>query len=57
MQQRVRTRQEMVNERLKNWAILVTPFRHDFQLHQTVFAAVIALLQLSLEYNPLFSVE
>jgi len=49
--------QETVNERLNNWVILVTPFRHDFQLHQTVFAAVIALLQLSLEYNPLFSVE
>jgi hypothetical protein len=36
---------------------LVTPYRHDFNLHQTVFAAVIVLLQLSFEYNPLFSVE
>ncbi len=38
-------RQETVNERLKNWGILVTPYRHDFKLHQTVFAAVIVLLQ------------
>ena len=57
MQQRVRSRQETVNERLKNWGILLTPYRHDFKLHQTVFAAVIVLLQLSFEYNPLFSVE
>ena len=57
MQQRVRSRQETVNERLKNWGILATPYRHDFNLHQTVFAAVIVLLQLSFEYNPLFSVE
>ncbi len=57
VQQKVRSRHETVNERLKNWGILVTPYRHDFKLHQTVFAAVIALLQLSFEYNPLFSVE
>ena len=57
MQQKVRSRQEMVNERLKNWAILTTPYRHDLKLHQTVFAAVILLLQLSFEYNPMFSVE
>ena len=57
MQKKVRSRQETVNERLKNWGILTTPYRHDFKLHQTVFAAVIVLLQLSLEYNPLFSVE
>ena len=57
MRQKVRSRQETVNERLKNWAILVTPYCHDLKLYQTVFAAVILLLQLSFEYNPLFSVE
>jgi hypothetical protein len=36
---------------------LTTHYRHDLKLHQTVFAAVILLLQLSFEYNPLFSVE
>jgi hypothetical protein len=51
MHQRVKNRQETVNERLKNWAILVTPFHHNFHLHKTVFAAVIALLQVSLEYQ------
>ena len=45
-----------MNERLKNWGILTMPYRHDLRKHQTVFAAVITLLQLSLEHNPLFSV-
>ncbi len=57
MQQKVRSRQETVNERLKNWGISLTHYRHNFKLHQTMFAAVIVLLQLSFEYNPLFSVE
>jgi hypothetical protein len=57
MQQKVRSRQETVNKRLKNWAILATPYRHDLKLRQTVFAAGILLLQLFFEYNPLFSVE
>jgi hypothetical protein len=59
MQQKVRSRQETMNERLKNWAILTTPYRHDLCKHQTVCVAVIMLLQLqlSLEHNPLFSVE
>ncbi len=43
MQQRVRSRQETVNERLKKWAILSTPYHHNLHLHQTVFAAVITL--------------
>jgi hypothetical protein len=57
IQQKVRLRQETVSKQLKNWAILVTPYCHDLKLRQTVFAAVTALLQLSFEYNPLFSVE
>ena len=57
MQQKVRSRQETVNKQLKNWAILVTPYHHNLKLRQAVFAAFIALLQLSFEYNPLFSVE
>jgi hypothetical protein len=52
----VRLRQEMVNKQLKNWAMLATPYPHNLKLHQTVLTAVIALLQLSFEYNPLFSV-
>jgi hypothetical protein len=57
MQQRVRSKQETVNERLINWAILSTPYRHNLHLHQTVFATVITLLQLSFDQNPLFLVE
>jgi len=57
MQQKVRLRQLTVCKKLKNRAILVTPNSQNSQLHQTVLAAVIALLQLSLEYNQLFSVE
>ncbi len=57
MQQKVRSRQETVNERLKNWGILTMLYCHDLCKHQTVFATVIMLLQLSLKHNPLFSVE
>ncbi len=57
MHQKVRLRQETVNKQLKNWVILVTPYCHDLKLHQTVFAAFIAFLQLFFEYNPLYSVE
>jgi hypothetical protein len=46
-----------MNKGLKNWAILATTYCHDLKLHQTVCVAVILLLQLSFEYNPLFSVE
>ena len=56
MQQRVRSRQETVNERFKNWAILSTPYRHDLLEHQTVFGAIVVLTQLSFASNPLFSV-
>ena len=56
MQQRVRSRQETVNERFQNWAILSTPYRHDLLEHQTVFGAIVVLTQLSFASNPLFSV-
>jgi hypothetical protein len=56
IQQRVRCRQETVNERFKNWAILSTPYRHDFLEHQTVFVAIVVLTQLSFAANTLFQV-
>ena len=56
IQQRVRCRQETVNERFKNWAILSTPYHHDLLEHQTVFGAIVFLTQLSFVANPLFSV-
>jgi hypothetical protein len=57
MQQRVRSHQEMVNARLKNWAILSTPFYHQLPEHQAVFGAIVILTQLSLAENLLFQVD
>ncbi len=57
MQQKVRNRQETVNKRFKNWAILLTPYRNKLLEHQTVFGAIVVLTQLSLADNPLFQVE
>ena len=57
MAQRVRSRQETVNEWFKNWGILNTPYRHNIFKHQAVFGAIVSLTQLSLQANPLFHVE
>lgn len=57
MQQRVRSRQEAVNDRFKNWAILSTPYRHELLEHQTVFGAIVVLTQLSFAKNPLWQVD
>ena len=43
MAQRVRCRQETVNERFKNWGILNTPYRHNIFKHQAVFGAIVCL--------------
>ena len=52
----VRSQQETVNERFKNWAILSTPYRHNMLEHQTVFGAIVVLTQIYFEANPLFLV-
>ena len=58
MQQRVRSRQETVNLRLKNWKILDVPYRHDIYQHQNVFFAVAVLTQLAIwNGEPLFEVD
>jgi len=55
---RVRSRQETVNKRFKQWNILVAAYRHDILDHQMVFGAIAALTQLSFEHGePLFSVD
>ncbi len=56
IQQQVRSRQKTVNKRFKNWAILLTPYRHDLLEHKTVFGAIVILAQLSFAANPLFMV-
>ena len=58
MQQRVRSRQETVNKRLKQWNILKAAYRHNLMDHQDVFAAIAVLTQLSIENRErLFDVE
>ena len=57
IQQRVRNRQETVNKRFKNWAILAVPYRHKLLDHQSVFRAIVVLTQLSFVENPLFQVD
>jgi hypothetical protein len=56
IQQRVWSQQETVNERFKNFAIMLTVYRHDMLEHQTVFGAIVVLTQLSFAANPLFQV-
>jgi hypothetical protein len=56
IQQWVRSWQETVNERFKNWAILLTLYRHNLLEHQTVFGAIVVITQLSFVANPLFMV-
>ncbi len=58
MQQRVRNRQETVNNRFKNWGILRQRFRHaaNLCLHGDIFRAIAVLTQLSINNGePLFS--
>ena len=57
LQKRVRSRHETCNNRLKKWNILKVPYRHDVLDHQTVFGAIIALVQLSFSSNPLYQVD
>ena len=56
MQQRARNRQETVNKRFKNWAILSTstPYCHQLLERQAVFGAIVVLTQLLFAENPLF---
>jgi hypothetical protein len=54
---RVWSRQETVNEQLKKWGVLNTPYHHNIFKHQTVFGAIVCLTQLSLQANPLFGIE
>ena len=57
MQQRVRNRQETVNNRFKNWGILRQRYRHDIVDHGDAFRCVAMLTQLSIDFgDKLFSV-
>ena len=48
MQQRVRNRQETVNNRFKFWGILRQVYRHDIAKHGYAFRAIAVITQLSI---------
>jgi hypothetical protein len=54
---KVRMRQETCNKRLKAFKIMSTRYRHDMARHQVYFGAILAILQLSFEDEPLFAVD
>jgi DDE superfamily endonuclease len=49
MQQQVRSRQETVNARFKDWGCLGQRFRHDLVKHSNCFRSVAILTQLSID--------
>jgi hypothetical protein len=52
MQNRVRSRHETINKRLKQWGCLRQQFRHhDVAKHSSCFRAVAVLTQLSIEFG------
>lgn len=58
MQNRVRSRHETLNGRLKNWEILKQVYRHDITEHGDVFRAIAVITQLSIDNGePLFEVD
>ena len=58
MQKRVRSRQETINKRVKQWAILSDMYRHDITQHGYIFRAIAVITQLAIENGePLFAVE
>ena len=55
MQQRVRNRQETINNRMKNWGVLEHLFRDDLSTHGDVFRTTLVIEQLAIESGePLF---
>ena len=48
MQTRVRSRQETVNKRFKDWGILRQVFRHEIPNHGKVFEAIVVVTQMSI---------
>jgi len=58
MQSAARSRHETFNGRLKNWGILERTYRHNIELHGTVFTACAVITQLCVANGePLFKVE
>ena len=49
MQNRVRSRQETINGRLKNWAILNVIYHHDLMGHGNVFRVIAVITQIGIK--------
>lgn len=55
---RVRSRQETVNRRFKQWKILHDVYRGDLTMHRDIFAAIAVITQLAINNGEkLFQVE
>ena len=52
-------RQEALNSRLKNFAILRNLYRHKLEDHGDVFRAILVIVQIGIEFGgePLYSCE
>lgn len=58
LRSRVRSRQETVNKRIKQFKCLSETLRHDLLFHAKCFRAVVVLTQLAINHGkPLFPVE
>jgi hypothetical protein len=58
MQNRVRSRHESLNGRLKNWEILKSMYHHDIMEHGNVFQAIAVITQISINTGKqLFDVD
>jgi hypothetical protein len=58
MQNRVRSRHESLNGRLKNWVILTSLYRRDLMEHGNVFRAIAVITQISINVGEkLFKVD
>ena len=58
MQNRVRSRHESLNGRLKNWEILKSMYHHDLMEHGNVFRAITVIMQISINAGEkLFEVD
>ena len=51
---KVRARHETVNNRLKIFTCLTKPWRHTVEFHADTFFAVAVIVQIDLQYHPLF---
>lgn len=52
-----RARQETVFGEMKKYRCLTTKFRHGHAKHQDVFYAIAVLVQIQIQYDPLFEVR